>query len=126
THPVAGHRLCGHGRRNSCPRPHPSQARARAPYLRPHVTRVVRGLQVPATAQAMLAARIDRLKPEDKRLLQAAAVIGTDVPLELLQAVADEPEDRLRRGLIELQATEFLYETRLFQASLSIASSPGR
>ena len=78
------------------------------------LTRVVQGLQVPATAQAMLAARIDRLSPEDKRLLQAAAVIGTDVPFELLQAVADEPEDRLRRGLAQLQATEFLYETRLF------------
>jgi len=77
-------------------------------------TRVVQGLQVPATAQAMLAARIDRLTPEDKRLLQAAAVIGTDVPFVLLQAVADEPEDRLRRGLAQLQATEFLYETRLF------------
>jgi class 3 adenylate cyclase/tetratricopeptide (TPR) repeat protein len=78
------------------------------------VTRIVRGLQVPATAQAMLAARIDRLAPEDKRLLQAAAVIGTDVPFVLLKAVAEEPEDRLRRGLAQLQATEFLYETRLF------------
>jgi len=78
------------------------------------LTRVVQGLQVPATAQAMLAARIDRLDPEDKRLLQAAAVIGTDVPFELLQAGADEPEERLRRGLAQLQATEFLYETRLF------------
>ena len=78
------------------------------------VTRVVQGLHVPATAQAMLAARIDRLAPEDKRLLQAAAVIGTDVPFELLQAVADEPEGRLRQGLAQLQATEFLYETRLF------------
>lgn len=76
--------------------------------------RVVQGLQVPATAQAMLAARIDRLAPEDKRLLQAAAVIGTDVPFALLQALADEPEDRLRRRLAQLQATEFLYETRLF------------
>jgi class 3 adenylate cyclase/tetratricopeptide (TPR) repeat protein len=78
------------------------------------LTRAVHGLQVPATAQAMLAARIDRLAPEDKRLLQAAAVIGTDVPFELLKAVADEPEERLRRGLAQLQATEFLYETRLF------------
>ena len=78
------------------------------------VTRILQGLRVPATAQAMLAARIDRLDPEDKRLLQAAAVIGTDVPFSLLQAVADEPEDRLRQGLAQLQATEFLYETRLF------------
>src|SRR5262249_6945703 len=33
-------------------------------------------LRIPATVQAVLAARIDRLAPEDKRLLQAAAVIG--------------------------------------------------
>ena len=34
-------------------------------------------LQVPTTVQAVLAARIDRLPPEEKRLLQTAAVIGT-------------------------------------------------
>ena len=36
--------------------------------------------RVPATVQAVLAARIDRLPPEQKRLLQIAAVIGKDVP----------------------------------------------
>ena len=70
--------------------------------------------QIPATAQAILAARIDRLAPEDKRLLQAASVIGKDVPFALLQAIADMPEDSLRRGLTHLQAAEFLYETSLF------------
>jgi class 3 adenylate cyclase/tetratricopeptide (TPR) repeat protein len=72
------------------------------------------GLQVPATVQAVLAARIDRLPPEEKRLLQTAAVIGTDVPFALLQAIADVPEAVLHRGLAHLQAAEFLYETRLF------------
>ncbi len=71
-------------------------------------------IQVPATAQAILAARIDRLPPEHKRLLQTAAVIGKDVPWILLEAVADEPEAPLRAGLAQLQAAEFLYETRLF------------
>ena len=50
-------------------------------------------IQVPATVQAVLAARIDRLPPEEKRLLQTAAVIGTEVPLPLLQAIAELPED---------------------------------
>ena len=72
------------------------------------------GLQVPATVHAVLAARIDRLPAEDKRLLQTAAVIGTEVPLPLLQAIAELPEDALYRGLAHLQAAEFLYETRLF------------
>jgi len=62
----------------------------------------------------MLAARIDRLPPEEKRLLQTAAVIGTEVPLPLLQAIAELPEEALHHGLAHLQATEFLYETRLF------------
>ena len=71
-------------------------------------------VQVPATVQAVLAARIDRLPPEEKQLLQSAAVIGTEVPLALLQAMAEVPEEPLRLGLTHLQAAEFLYETRLF------------
>ena len=71
-------------------------------------------IQVPATVQAMLAARIDRLPPEEKHLLQTAAVIGTEVPLPLLQTIAELPEATLHRGLAHLQAAEFLYETRLF------------
>jgi class 3 adenylate cyclase/tetratricopeptide (TPR) repeat protein len=71
-------------------------------------------IQVPATVQAILAARIDRLPSEDKTLLQTAAVIGKDVPFGLLQAVADIPEDAIRLGLGRLQASEFLYETALF------------
>src|SRR5262249_44894026 len=71
-------------------------------------------LQVPARVQAILAARIDRLAPEDKRLLQTAAVIGTEVPWPLLQTIAEAPEEALHRGLGQLQAAEFLYETSLF------------
>ena len=56
-------------------------------------------LQVPATVQAVLAARIDRLPPEEKRLLQTAAVIGTEVPFVLLQAIAELSEEAVRRGL---------------------------
>ena len=74
----------------------------------------VESLQVPATVQAILAARIDRLSPEEKRLLQTAAVLGMEVPLPLLQAIAELPEETLQRSLTHLQAAEFLYETRLF------------
>jgi predicted ATPase/class 3 adenylate cyclase len=71
-------------------------------------------IQVPATVQAVLAARIDRLPPEEKTLLQTAAAIGTEVPVPLLQAIAELPEAVLHRGLAHLQAAEFLYEARLF------------
>ena len=42
---------------------------------------------MPATVQTMLAARIDRLSPEEKKLLQSAAVIGREFSLPLLQAI---------------------------------------
>ena len=71
-------------------------------------------IQVPATVQAVLAARIDRLPPEDKRVLQTAAVVGTEVPFAVLQAIAEVAEADLHRCLARLQAAEFLYETRLF------------
>ena len=68
-------------------------------------------LDVPATVQAILAARIDRLSAEDKRLLQAGAVIGKDVPYSLLQAIAGLREDELSKGLAALKGAEFIYET---------------
>jgi tetratricopeptide (TPR) repeat protein len=74
----------------------------------------LQSLQVPATVQAVLAARIDRLPPEEKRLLQTSAVIGNEIPLPLLQTIAELPEEALHRGLTHLQAAEFLYEIRLF------------
>src|SRR5262249_6542143 len=66
------------------------------------LTRPVEALQVPATVQTILAARIDRLPPEEKQLLQAASVIGKDVPYAILAAIADQPEEALRRGLAHL------------------------
>jgi class 3 adenylate cyclase/tetratricopeptide (TPR) repeat protein len=78
------------------------------------LARALPRIQVPATGQAVLAARIDRLPPEEKQLLQTAAVIGTEVPMALLQTIAEVPEEPLRLGLSHLQAAEFLYETRLF------------
>jgi tetratricopeptide (TPR) repeat protein len=71
-------------------------------------------IQVPATVQVLLAARIDRLPPDDKQLLQTASVIGKDVPWALLLEVSELPEDDLRGGLARLQAAELVYETKLF------------
>ena len=64
--------------------------------------------------QAVLAARIDRLPPGDKALLQTASVIGKDVPFALLQAIAELAEDELHAAIGRLQAAEFLYEASLF------------
>ena len=78
------------------------------------LARAPESLLIPATAQAVLAARIDRLPPEDKHLLQSAAAIGKHVPFALLHAIADLDEDALRQQLSRLQAAEFLYEASLF------------
>jgi class 3 adenylate cyclase/tetratricopeptide (TPR) repeat protein len=74
----------------------------------------VESLQMPPTVQAVLASRIDRLDPDEKRLLQAASVIGKDVPFALLEAIVEVPEETLRSGLMRLQSAEFIYETTLF------------
>jgi class 3 adenylate cyclase len=74
----------------------------------------VRSISVPASVQTVLAARIDRLEPEVKRLLQIAAVIGKDFNFTLLRQVGDISEADVRRYLESLQASEFLFETRLF------------
>src|SRR5262245_8065577 len=78
------------------------------------LSRPIEHLTIPATVQAILAARIDRLAPEAKRLLQAAAVIGKDVSMPLLLAIADTSEHEVRAELTHLQAAEFVYETQLF------------
>src|SRR5262249_9390755 len=75
--------------------------------------REVQRIQIPATVQSVLAARVDRLPIEARRLLQAAAVIGMDVPLNLLQVIMDVPEDLLGRSLTQLQSAGFLYEVSL-------------
>ena len=79
--------------------------------------RLVKDLQtvrVPPTVQAILAARIDRLPPEDKLLLQAGSVIGKEMPFALLQAIGEQDDEAMRRGLSRLQAAELVYETSLF------------
>jgi class 3 adenylate cyclase/tetratricopeptide (TPR) repeat protein len=78
------------------------------------LVQAIGALQIPPTVQAMLAARIDRLSPEAKRLLQVASVIGKDVPFVLLREISEEPEEQLRTRLGQLQTAEFLHETALF------------
>ena len=58
----------------------------------------------------MLAARIDRLAPGDKAILQMASVVGKDIPVVLLQAIAEPTKDELPAALGRLQAAEFRHE----------------
>ena len=70
----------------------------------------INSLKVPATVQAVLAARIDRLPERDKRLLQVASVIGKDFAEPLLAAVAELPTNELKAALAGLYRAELIYE----------------
>ncbi len=65
---------------------------------------------LPETVQSVLGSRIDRLAEGDKLLLQAAAVIGREFPLEAAAEIAELAEDTARASLARLLAAEMLYE----------------
>ena len=68
----------------------------------------VEEITLPETVQAVLASRIDRLSPRDKDVLQAAAVVGQEVPTELLRVVVDLAEPDLVASLARLATAELL------------------
>jgi DNA-binding SARP family transcriptional activator len=71
-------------------------------------------MRAPPSVHAILAARMDRLPARQKWLLQAASVVGRDVPHAVLRPIVGLEEDELRRELAKLREAEFLYEARLF------------
>jgi DNA-binding winged helix-turn-helix (wHTH) protein/tetratricopeptide (TPR) repeat protein len=72
------------------------------------LAQAVDAIRIPATVEAMLAARIDHLSPADRRVLEGAAVVGSDIPLPLLLAVTGKHEGPLLDALQRLQSAEFL------------------
>ncbi len=76
--------------------------------------RLSASLQIPTTVQGVLAARIDRLAPEEKALLQQLAVIGREFPLSLARQVVAYSEEEFYHLLSLLQRKEFLYEQPAF------------
>ena len=71
-------------------------------------------IQIPSTVKGILAARIDKLAPADKDLLQSLAVIGKEFPIGLVRRVVGKPDDELAPMLSNLQAAEFIYEQPAF------------
>ncbi len=74
-----------------------------------HVSDRSPSVQIPATVQAIVASRIDRLALDDKRLLQAASIIGRETPLGLLEAVGELQNGELHEALDRLQGARFLH-----------------
>jgi transcriptional regulator with AAA-type ATPase domain/tetratricopeptide (TPR) repeat protein len=75
------------------------------------VVKPARHIEVPATVYEVLAARIDRLPREEKRILHCASVVGKDVSVEILAGIAGSSATTLEPVLAHLRGAEFLYET---------------
>ncbi len=73
----------------------------------------VEGLAIPETVQALMAARIDTLRPELKMLLHDAAVVGRIFWSGALAAIGERDRDDVRRALNELVRREFVRPVRL-------------
>jgi class 3 adenylate cyclase/tetratricopeptide (TPR) repeat protein len=69
-------------------------------------------LAVPETVQALMAARLDTLRPELKVLLHDAAVVGRIFWSGAVAALAGRPRDEVRRDLNELVHREFVRPIR--------------
>ncbi len=77
---------------------------------------VERGLDIaeadiPATLQASLLARIDRLDPVAKEIAQIGAVIGREFSHDLLAAIVGKAKAELDGGLTQLVQSELVFRT---------------
>ncbi len=70
-------------------------------------------IQIPDTIQDIIAARIDRLEDNLKRIMQVASVIGREFAYRILQSIVEMRED-LKSQLLSLQGFEFISEKALF------------
>jgi class 3 adenylate cyclase/tetratricopeptide (TPR) repeat protein len=82
------------------------------------LVRPIDGAGVPVTVQAVLAARIDRLSPAAKQLLQVSSVIGKEVGGEALEIAADLGEEEIESTLRDLIDGGFLYEAEIYPQRL--------
>jgi class 3 adenylate cyclase/tetratricopeptide (TPR) repeat protein len=67
---------------------------------------------VPASIEALLNARVDRLPDAVLEVLQAAAVLGDQGPIEILRAIVELSPDEFNRRLELLRRAELLYEVK--------------
>src|SRR5216683_3382080 len=74
------------------------------------LARPLSAVKIPATVQAVIASRIDRLAAAEKELLQTLAVLGHEFALNLVQRVTLKSSDELGQMLAQPQLGEFIYE----------------
>ena len=82
------------------------------------LARPIEGAGVPVTVQAVLAARIDRLYPPAKQLLQVASVVGKEMSVEALRLTAGLGEVEIEQAIAQLVGAGFLYEAEIYPQRL--------
>jgi len=70
-------------------------------------------IDVPESIQGIVAARMDRLEENLKRIMQVASVIGREFAFRILQTIMGMRKE-LKSHLLNLQGLEFIYEKSLF------------
>ncbi len=75
-------------------------------------------IDIPPTAEALIAARIDGLTPAVKALVQTAAVVGAEMTLELLQRVSGLQTDLFRERLAAARNAGLMFEIQLFPSPM--------
>jgi class 3 adenylate cyclase/tetratricopeptide (TPR) repeat protein len=70
-------------------------------------------IDVPESIQGIVAARMDRLEENLKRIMQVASVIGREFAFRILQTIMGMRQE-LKSHLLNLQGLEFIYEKSLF------------
>jgi adenylate cyclase len=88
------------------------------------LARSIDATAVPASVEAVLAARIDRLAPREKAVLQAAAVIGKEFSEPVLARVVELDRSALEDALGELLASEFVLEQELYPEAVYAFKHP--
>jgi adenylate cyclase len=78
------------------------------------LARPIEDAGVPVTVQAILAARIDRLDPDAKQLLQVASVVGKEIGIRALGLTAGLDAGEIDAALCALVEAGFLYEAEIY------------
>jgi len=78
------------------------------------LTAPIQEIAIPQQVHSLIAARIDRLDDREKRVLQAAAVIGREFSEPLLVQIAGLSDENLAGALDKLKSAELIYEQSLY------------
>jgi class 3 adenylate cyclase/tetratricopeptide (TPR) repeat protein len=75
-------------------------------------------IPLPATVQAVIAARIDRLEEDAKQVLEVASVIGREISISVLERVSGLEQSALSQAAQQLRRSELLYDVPPFEQRL--------